>query len=483
MASGLAVGYLVGRDIDPTLMLGGVLALVCGAVLVLNPKAGMLLLIFITFTRASESVPQIRSLPSLTTMIAAGLGLITIYRRMWFGERITGWQRPLLFLSWYGLLGLMSLLYAVDVGATTLALTEFFKDALVVFVVAILIRRANDFYYALWALLAAGTFLGTLNVIQQLTGTQANPYFGFSQVIDASILTGEPGLRLVGPGMDPNSYAQYMLFLVPLAFERFLNENRRVLKLLALWALMASLLAIIFTFSRSVFVALAVVLVVFFYYHPPRLAHVVLVVLVGLALLPVLPDQYTERMRTLVYLIPGISDRSDSLEDSVSQDISFRGRLSENIVGLQVSLDYPILGVGLDNFKAHYQDYSEHLGLDRRREGRSSHNLYLEIAAEFGFMGLLWLIALNVVAFRGLSEARQTFRQLGLYQYEGIALAFAITLIGFLVGSIFRHMTYPRYVWLLYTLILILPHIARLELRERLLERRPLYHSEQEAFE
>src|SRR5690606_33160639 len=138
-------------------------------------------------------------------------------------------------------------------------------------------------------------------------------------------LTGEPGLRLVGPGMDPNSYAQYMLFLVPLAFERFLNENRRVLKLLAFWALIASLLAIIFTFSRSGFVALAVVLVVFFIYYPPRLVHVALVLLAGLALLPVLPDQYTERMKTLVYLIPGISGESDSLRSSVSQDTSFRG--------------------------------------------------------------------------------------------------------------------------------------------------------------
>jgi len=483
MASGLAVGYLVGREIDPTLMLGGALALLIGAVLIVRPKAGMLLLIFITFTRASESVPQIRSLPSLTTLIAAGLGLITVYRRLWFGERIMGWQRPLLFLSWYGLLGLMSLLYAVDVEATTRALTEFFKDALVVFVIAMLIRRAQDFYHAVWALLAAGAFLGTLNVIQQLTGTQSSPFFGFSQVIDASILTGEPGLRLVGPGMDPNSYAQYMLFLVPLAFERFLNENRRVLKLLAFWALIASLLAIIFTFSRSGFVALAVVLVVFFIYYPPRLVHVALVLLAGLALLPVLPDQYTERMKTLVYLIPGISGESDSLRSSVSQDTSFRGRLSENIVGLQVSLDYPVLGVGLDNFKAHYQEYSEHLGLDRRREGRSSHNLYLEIAAEFGIMGLLWLFALNFAAFRGLSEARQTFRQLGLYRYEGIVLAFSIALIGFLVGSIFRHMTYPRYVWLLYTLILILPHIARVELRERLLERRTHAGPELAVFE
>ena len=34
-------------------------------------------------------------------------------------------------------------------------------------------------------------------------------------------------------------------------------------------------------------------------------------------------------------------------------------------------------GVGLNNFKVHYQEYSQDLGLDPRREERSPHSFYL----------------------------------------------------------------------------------------------------------
>ena len=44
--------------------------------------------------------------------------------------------------------------------------------------------------------------------------------------------------------------------------------------------------------------------------------------------------------------------------------------------------DRPLLGVGPDNFEAHYEQYAQRVGTDQRAQERAAHNLYLESLAE-----------------------------------------------------------------------------------------------------
>ena len=123
-------------------------------------------------------------------------------------------------------------------------------------------------------------------------------------------------------------------------------------------------------------------------------------------------------------------------------------------------LDNPILGIGLNNYKSHYLEYSRDIGLDPRLEGRSPHSLYLEILSELGFLGILWFFALQWFAFRGLYFAYQKFESLGKSSYANISVSFGVALIGYLIAGIFLHVSHSRFFWLLYAIALSIPIVA-----------------------
>ena len=81
------------------------------------------------------------------------------------------------------------------------------------------------------------------------------------------------------------------------------------------------------------------------------------------------------------------------------EDHAFRGRLSENLVALQMFVRHPWNGIGVGGFDEHYGTYALPLGLDDRPH-RGAHNLYLEVAAETGLVGLAGFLTLVAGAFR-----------------------------------------------------------------------------------
>jgi O-antigen ligase len=469
----LGIAYAVMRTSNPLLLLVAVVAGLGGVLIFLRPELGLLLLLFITFTRTPNVAPFIRDLPSISIALSIALGATLIMRSLFLGEKIGNWQTPVLFFGSYAVIGLATILWAAHPETVQSGLVEFVKDAVLALAVAMSIRRLETLRHVIWALLLAGLFIGTITVIQTLTSNYSFDFWGFGVAQEMNIVGGTSGIRISGPGMDPNTYGLYMILLVPLALDRAKTERNLILRVLALVIFAIVALTVVFTYSRGAFVTLAFSLGLYLVLHPPKPVYLIL----GLALLPVVilfaPPQYTQRLATLAYLLPGartIPGEETVVGVSVQtaiQDVSFRGRLSENIVGLRMSMDHPILGVGLDNFKHHYLDYSSEIGLDTRRQDRGAHNLYLEFWAELGLMGILWFIALNWVSLRGLIASKKDLTWVGLPEYTGIATALAISLTALLFGSIFRHLTYPTYVWLFYGIVLAVPFVVKRELLGR----------------
>lgn len=467
---GIATALAVVVIDNPLVLLGAAVVLVGGILIFFKPEIGLLLVLFMTYTRMPNVAPIVRDLPNLSMVLSVALALLLIIRYVLFYERIDGWQRPIAFFGAYFLIGLASILWAKEPLNVSLGLLEYSKDVLLVAVVVILIRRIETLRRVTWVLVLAGLFLGTISVLQTLTSNYSFDYWGFGKVREMNIVGETSGIRIVGPDMDPNTYGLYLVLLIPLAMDRLWVERNIFLRLLALIAFAVITMAVIFTFSRGAFVTLVVAIALFLMKHPPKPILIVL----ALCLIPVLwfyvPSKYLERISTLTYLIPGIRDGSgDETVAGVevataTRDISFKGRLSENIVGLQMSLDHPILGVGLDNFKSYYLDYSSALGLDPRRVGRGAHNLYLEFWAELGIVGLVWFLALNYVSFKGLIRARLDLIWARMFEHASLPSAYMISLISLLFGSIFRHLTYATYMWLFFGIILVIPSVVKREL-------------------
>lgn len=456
---GLGAGLLVISVPDALKLFVIIVGLVAFIASVARVEWGLLVLVFITYTRFSDIAIKYHGAPSTAKSFIFLLLFAIFLRWAAYGEKPQGWVRPALHMALYGLVGYLSILYAADPQRTYNASMDYLKDAIIVVIVAILLQRGRMLRQVMWALLAAGIFMGTITVIQYLTGTFTNNYAGFAQSPIEHLVGETSGHRVSGPIGDPNFYAQIMLALIPLAMDRLWNEKGRLARLISLWALVVIALSVVFTFSRGAFVAMIAMLGVMLLLNPPRPIALAITILLGLALIRFIPDEYTARMATLTDFF------SQETSTTPAGDASIRGRTSEVLVGWMMFVDHPILGVGFNNYPVHYQSYSRQLGLDPRTEQRSAHNLYIEVAAETGLLGLLAFGILVFGALRGLWATWAALKERGKTPEAKMVAAFGVGLIGYLFAGMFIHDAYPRFLWMLIAIAFAMPNIARQELK------------------
>ena len=72
--------------------------------------------------------------------------------------------------------------------------------------------------------------------------------------------------------------------------------------------------------------------------------------------------------------------------------------------------DHPLLGVGRENYPLYQLEYISGTGFARVAKGIPPHNLYLEVAAEHGALGIVVFGGLIVAAWVALMDARRRFR-------------------------------------------------------------------------
>jgi O-antigen ligase len=154
------------------------------------------------------------------------------------------------------------------------------------------------------------------------------------------------------------------------------------------------------------------------------------------------PDYFT-RLQSL-----GAADSALSQQSS-GADAAIQGRATENIAALGVFRDHPLLGVGPGQFFNRYSaEYGNALDLRFLEQNRRAHNLYLEIAADTGLLGLgafLIVVVLTVVPLRRLTVQCRA-RSPGLASMGDALLA---ALIAYLASGIFLQLAYQRYFWFL----------------------------------
>ncbi|MEZ4682497.1 MAG: O-antigen ligase family protein, partial [Caldilineaceae bacterium] len=410
-----------------------------------------------TYIRLSDVLVNEHGLPSLYKIFVPLLGGVILWRWLFHRETPNGWQRPLLWMAGYILVGCSALLYARDQALAIEGVETLLKDVTVGLLIVILLQRATQLRHVVWSLIGAGIFLGTITVYQQLTGAYTNNFGGFAQATVEHIVGDLNQFRTAGP-LTPNFYALILVALVPLALDRFWHERQLLLRLVAGWGAAVAMLSIILTFSRGGFLAMGLVLGLLVLRYRPRPMTLAVTALLFFALLLLAPASYQERMLTLLDSLPLIS------QSEVLDEASFRGRLSEVTVAVQMFADHPVAGVGYDNFDVHYLNYSQYLGLDTRREERQAHSLYLEIAAETGLAGILTFLLLLSGLYFSVRQARTLFRLAGQEEQLYLVDALAIGMIGYLAGSTFLHAAFPRYFWLLAAILLALPRVAATEL-------------------
>lgn len=453
---GITSGALVVYTNKPLYILVGIAGLIAFIATIGSVKFGLLFLTFITYTRLSDIVVQYYHAPSVAKSFIVLLILAVFIRWALFGERPNKIALPAFLLIVYGLVELGSLLYAVDQTAVAAALDDYVKNAAIALVMIATLKSQIQLRQVIWTLLIVGIFLGVLSVHQYLTKNYSSSYGGFAVAELMNITSGVNDYRLSGPVGDPNFFAQVMLVLGLLGVERLFNERKPILKIIAGFAAVLSLLTVVFTFSRGAFIAVILALILYFVFYPPKPLQLIMVMILGIVLFTIIPSTYYDRVLTIQDLLP-----TQNGFINIKQDAAIQGRASENLTAWAMFVNNPLLGVGLNNFPILYQEYTKSIGLAPSNQQRRPHDLYLEVAAETGIIGLIAFMAIVVLAYRSIFIARKKLIEDGMGDYANMVTGFAVAFTGYMLAAVFVHGAYPRYFYLLIGIAFALPMAAK----------------------
>jgi len=430
-----------------------------------RPTAGLLMLVALLYTNASEIGVRNYGLPSLLQLLSLATAAGVAIRLFGHGERRG--QRfifdPLFVpLAVYAFVVFASSLTATNVGLSDERLTEILKGMLVFLVVTNLTRSELTLRQVTWALVLSGAFLATISVYQVLTNSLDQDFGGFGRTKIAEIVGESREPRIAGSLADPNFYAQILVVLAPLALYRLWDEPRVSRKLVAGYAMATITLAIVFTYSRGGAIALGLVLLLAVLHKRISAKYFLLSALALAPLTLVVPQSFVGRLGTLVQLAPA-SQENFTPEN---EDSSFRHRQILMKLAVEMFEDQPVLGVGAGNYAERFKEYSVRLGMTQRSfenfgEAQFPHELYLEIAAETGIIGLIAFFAIVAGTLASLWEAYQRFRNAGALRSANLVASLTLGVVAFLATSLFLHGTYIRYFWLLVAIAAAARQVAR----------------------
>jgi len=312
------------------------------------------------------------------------------------------------------------------------------------------VRSVETLRRVIWALLLAGALMSVVTIHQAVTGDYDSNYGGFATVergfeIDVA---GEAVRqeRAAGPVGEKNRFAQVLLVLVPLGIGRMKDAAQLWRRLLAAAAVSSIGVAIVLTYSRGGAVAVGVILLVAAVIHFVQWRTLLLVGLLGLAGSLLLAPTFVGRVLSIGNAAELLSNPGDEAEGAIV------GRATSNLAALNVLIDHPLIGVGPGLYGPYYSvAYANRLGLRHFDEPRRAHNLFLEVGAETGILGLGAFVAILLAAGIPLWRLRRSWRQLNV-EHANLATALLLALIGYVTAGMFLHLAYERYLWIIVAL-------------------------------
>jgi putative inorganic carbon (hco3(-)) transporter len=449
---------LLVQRFDAPPVLAGALLLMAAIPLVLWPELATPLTFFLLYVNFPAILTKQHGLPEVVAgafilLLAFPLAYYLVIRR----ERLRV-DRTFLGMLGFLIVLLASSFLAVDQNVALGRVLSFTLEGLLVFWLIInVVRNRRVLRRAIWSLLAAGSLLASLSLYQELTGSYEQEFGGLAYrnfEIPPGDLDREGPVRrqgwhrAQGPVDQANRFGQILIVLLPLAVLSYRTEPSRRGRM---WAAVGGLLilgGIGVTLSRGAFVNVVLLAVAMTALKWIRPRHLLLCLTLLLVSIPIVTPYYIPRMLSIAnakYLT------ADDPAHRNNADGAIRGRTTSMLTALHVFRDHPILGVGPGQFRFYYAEYSDNPEVkfrDNRGQVRRAHNLYLEIAAETGVIGLTVFMGIILVLMRGLWRMRRRFQ----YRDPGLAdlaTAFWLSLFAYLGTGMFAHLSFQRYFWFL----------------------------------
>jgi O-antigen ligase len=464
MAGALAVRPEVAAfDATPSWRLAGAVAgaVALAALVVRRPVAALSVLAAFVYLNLSQVLVRQHALPSLMQLFTLPL-LVAAWRAAPGGDRGRPLAHPVtLLLALYVAMAVVSTAWARDPEVADARAAELLKALAVFALTALLATTMRAVRAAVWTLLGAGALLGVLALVQAARGGAAE-LGGLARIKMAHIHGEVFEPRIAGPLGDPNFFAQILVMLVPLALLTGWDATRLSRKLLAFACGALATAATVVTYSRGGALALGCVLALALLARREHVRQALAALAVAGLLFALLPADFTRRLATIEQMVGG--------DEVLRPDSSFEKRRLLTHSAWLMFLQHPLWGVGVGNYTTRFDEVAEQVSFASRDyeepgDAHYPHNLYLEVAAETGLPGLVLFGAALAAALIALRRAQVSFRAAGERSASGLAVAFQIALVGYLVSSLFLHGHFPRYLWMLLGFAVGLDLLARARAR------------------
>jgi O-antigen ligase len=437
LATAVVLGALAG--FDPKLALAAALGIAFVGVVLADLSAGLVLFTVISFV---DLLPL--GGPAVTLAKVAGVLLaLSWLARLTTRESESSnflTEHPLVsyvllaFLGWAAL----SLTWAEDPVAGAEAV---YRYSLNVVLFVIVYTAVTEREHVSWVLIAF------------VAGATVSALYGFLNPVPTEFVNDVS--RLGGAGVDPNELAAAAVAALVLAAALAAGWRRqpasRVVALAAVGFLAAT---VVLSFSRAGLVALAFALVVGVIVGGRwRVAAAVLLLVVAVGIGGYHAFYASPQERDRITKADGGTGRSDVWQ-----------------VGWRMVEDSPTNGIGAGNFQISSIHYLLEPGALQRTdfivdEPKVAHNIYLQVLAELGVVGLALFLAVIVFSLSCALRAAWAFRDLADTRMELIGRGLFVATLAMLAADFFLSEQFSKQLWLLLALGPALYAIARRDRR------------------
>jgi putative inorganic carbon (hco3(-)) transporter len=449
----LLLGAAVGAGVGPLYLVAALVLPFALLLTLARPDWAVTAYVVLVYADLLSVLVKEHGLPPLARfagllLLAVVLGhRLVVHREGLWGDPILGWMAA------YGVVVAIGFFYARQPDLILTNLVELARNFILVVIVINTLTTVGRIRRTLWALLAAGVVLASLTLVQMATGLYESDFGGLAVFRASEIVGGEDAPRPGGTIGDANYYGQSLLILVPIALYLLTAGRNLAARFGGTIAALILMGAIIVTYSRGDAVALAAILGAALLYKRPKLPYLLVGGVALLLMLPLVPANYYARLATLADVLRG--DRQ-----TLYTEESIRGRAGATQAAVDMFLDHPLVGVGREHYPLYQLEYLSGSSLAYRARGIPPHNLYLEVAAEHGLLGIFVMGGVLVVTWRSLFDARKRFLRAGDRSSADLAGWLAIGLFGYLVSALSLHGAFPAYLWLQVALIVALRQVA-----------------------
>jgi len=263
----------------------------------------------------------------------------------------------------------------------------------------ILINSEKKIKYLMFSLIAAGTFISFQTLL------------GFSQALRFSPEKMAQTFFLISGGSfcaSPNQAAMFIELIIPIVLIHYLYAKKRLWKLLSLSILFIMFLAIFSTFSRGAILGLGITTILIIF----------------------LTKKFREALIPFALIIIFLFASSfyllvmARLETIAFQATTFAGRIPLFKVALNIIKHNWFIGIGMNNFQFLKYSYGLPYSCDPYKI-QSSHNIYLEMFANLGIMGIavtIWIFVASIISLTRTFESNEQIKAYSIGLFGSITI-------------------------------------------------------------